>query len=57
MHSIYNCSYGWDELQKHSVKTKVDWFRWLTKIPHTQKHNGLDDSQKHSENTKAQWFG
>jgi hypothetical protein len=44
-------------MQKHSVKTKVDWFRWLTKIPHTQKHNGLDDSQKHSANTKAQRFG
>jgi hypothetical protein len=24
IHSIYNRSYGWDALQKHSVKTEVD---------------------------------
>jgi hypothetical protein len=28
---IYNCSYGWDALQKHSVKTKVD--KGLNDVP------------------------
>ena len=42
IHSIYNRSYGWDALQKHSVKTEVDCM--------------LDGSQKHSAHRKAQRF-
>jgi hypothetical protein len=42
IHSIYGRSYGWDALQKHSVKTKVDCM--------------LHGSQKHSAHTKAQRF-
>jgi hypothetical protein len=38
IHSIYNRSYGWDALQKHSVKTEVDCM--------------LDGSQKHYANTQ-----
>ena len=40
--STYNRSYGWDALQKHSVKTKVDCM--------------LHRLQKHSAHTKAQKF-
>ena len=39
---IYNRSYGWDALQKHSVKTEVDCM--------------LDGSQKHSAHRKAKRF-
>ena len=42
IHSIYNRSYDWDALQKHSVKTEVDCM--------------LDGSQKHSAHRKAQRF-
>ena len=42
IHSIYNRSYGWDALQKHSVKTEVDCM--------------LDGSQKHFAHRKAQRF-
>jgi hypothetical protein len=42
IHNIYNRSYGWDALQKHSVKTKVDCMAHKN-IPQTQKHKGLND--------------
>jgi hypothetical protein len=42
IHSIYNRSYGWDALQKHSVKREVDCM--------------LHGSQKHSAHRKAQRF-
>ena len=43
---IYNRSCGWDALQKHSIKTKVDCMlhgSQKVNIPHTQKHKGLND--------------
>jgi hypothetical protein len=42
IHNIYNRSYGWDALQKHSVKSEVDCT--------------LDGSQKHSAHRKAKRF-